>query len=300
MIKAKFVKTKDGKFVLVFYSNEKKFNVNENLINDEFYAINFDRNLIVLANKNFINEKELEKELKKDAKIEYSEKSNVQKDDGLLFDNYDKYLAVAQKIINLKREERTLENISKVLNKDEIKLIQEMIDKNLIVTSHGEKNKNLNLMFIDKNLFKEAKKMQSKYNQSKYNNTLDETKENLAHVKSNETMELIKVKGFAVIDSEVQLKEFLSVAEIDIVNENIFGIKNFDGKYYYCTKDYYQRLTKKIYELFEKTKENELSIAELKDALQKEDIIGIKTVVLIMKEKEGDIIEVRRDIFKKV
>ncbi|MEM5782221.1 MAG: hypothetical protein QXD43_03445 [Candidatus Aenigmatarchaeota archaeon] len=276
-IKAKFTKTKDGKTVLYFYNLDKKKNNFEELINKEFTVLHSDEKLILLINNNF-------------AEIKDKEKTNINHDRSLI--------ELAKKIINLERNERTIENIKKIFSPQEVEVIEYMIKKKLLTISTDKNGKET--IFINKELFKKAKmkdELDEKEKTAKHVFNLSEKSFSLTNKKF---IDYLKLKGYLVIDNENDLKEFLSQAENDLLSEKIFGLKDFDNKYYYTNKEYYEKVSNQIYQLLKESKEQELSIIEIIENLRNYEEEGIKTVIAIMREKEGDIIEVRKGIFKKV
>lgn len=276
-IKAKFTKTKDGKTVLYFYNLDKKKNNFEELINNEFIVLHSDEKLILLINNNF-------------AEIKEKEKTTI---------NHEKLLIdIAKKIINLERNERTIENIKKIFSPQELEIIEYMLKKKLLIISTDKHRKET--IFINKELFKKAKMKEELNEQEKTGKYDINSSEKSFSLTNKKFLDYLKLKGYLVIDNENDLKEFLSQAENELISEKIFGLKDFDNKYYYTNKEYYEKVSNQIYQLLKQSKEQELSIIEIIENLRNYEEEGIKAVIAIMREKEGDIIEVRKGIFKKV
>lgn len=100
-------------------------------------------------------------------------------------------------------------------------------------------------------------------------------------------------QGFVVLSNEVDAKEASMWLESDVKAGRVLGIRGFDKKYYIVTRDFYDRLNKKL--LKELSEKKEKSITEVSESL-KIPLEACIAVLCLMKE-EGEVVERKRGLF---
>lgn len=173
---------------------------------------------------------------------------------------------IVKKLFRIKHAERTVEEIKKTLDANEIKLVKPMLEKKILFeyVKNGKK-----LIGIDRNF-------------------------SLSEKPASNLVDLLFSNGFMITENP---NDAINLNE-QIVNSKkqneVTGIRGFDKRFYVVVNKVYSETSKKLLNEFE----NEKTVKEAAENI-KEDIGKCTAVVEIMKEN-GEIIEKREGVFKKV
>ncbi len=192
------------------------------------------------------------------------------------------YLDFARKLIKINRSERTEDKLKKVLSETELETLKEMERKGLV---KRVKMNNETFISLEKGLFAKAR-------------ALEETavEQSSQSSKSFNLRELFLAKGYIILENEDDIQEFSKAVEDMALKGLAFGFRDFDRKLYFIRKEDYEKHLNEIYKLLEK---EEMGFEEIAKCLGIENDLA-KTMIVIMKEKEGDIIESVKGRYKKV
>jgi len=182
----------------------------------------------------------------------------------------EKALNVLKKISKVKFSERTVENVKKVLTKEELPVLKELFEKGI-------------LHFYKKGKYEHKAVIQ--------------IKEEFFQWEKNEKEEALKSllkKGFVVLEDEkqaAQLEKQLKKEHPKLVKE-IVGLKAFDGRVYVAQKRFLLKMKNKVMDVLKKK-----GYIDLHTIKKDKDVYGAYKTVLVMMAEGGEVVEKQGDVF---
>ncbi len=187
-------------------------------------------------------------------------------------------LELLKKLNTIRFSERTGNKISKKLTKEEMKLLQELVKKGVIIhMSHGKYKDQGGVYSITREYFQMLKSMPKK-------------EESPIKALVNQ----LYSSGYLVLTDVKIAEELATELNPDIESGKVTAIKTFDGKIFFVTSGLVDTLGNEVLKLLGKSKRG-MSIQTLADKL-KSNPDQMRAVIEILREA-GDIIEKRKGIY---
>lgn len=120
----------------------------------------------------------------------------------------EKELLLIKKLLNIKFENRTPEQVDKILSEEEKRILQGLEKKGKVTVFFGKKYAKVGVYNIADDAFELAKNFEK--------------------------------KDYWVIEQEEEMKKFTQENQQKIIGGQIIGIKGFDKKYYFLKKEFYE------------------------------------------------------------
>lgn len=200
------------------------------------------------------------------------------------------YLGVAKKLLAINFKDRIMSAVQASFSSEELEILKRM-EKEGLVWKASKQGVSDSFVSIRRDLFIAARSGQSQ-NASTVPPAAPAQQPRL----KNPYYDSLMLKGFVAIDNANDYQQFYAVAELEITNSSVMGVRDFDGKYYFVTRKFYEKSSKEAYPLIT---DNDASMEEIVSRLKIEQDAA-RAVLCIMREREGDVIEVRRGIFRRV
>ncbi len=210
-------------------------------------------------------------------------------------------LAVLKHLDTVRYPSRTESAVGSMLNADEKKILEKLIDRKLVVLYNDEKRKE-KLYSISKYVYDNfllRKKQQAQGPQQKQAEEIDQARawgvvEELP-VKpgvENKDVETLEKNGFVVLATEAEAAALsLAVAE-SIRQGQVLGVRAFNKKYYILLRSFFEKNSPKV---VKELKEGPKSVQDLSVKLSM-DPDALRGMLYLMAE-QGDVTENRKDVF---
>ncbi len=207
-----------------------------------------------------------------------------------------KEIAVLKKIDTLRYNERTRENVSKLLNAQEKETLSAMVKKGYLKPFRSKQG--IEVYSISKSIYDNFLMRKAKAPELKKAGPEEVPKnERITYmVKSrdpeNEYIKELMNNGFVVLASEIEASKVSMLVEQSIRSGEILGTRAFNKKFYIALRDYLNRYTPEIIKILKN------GAAKTDDIAKKAgmDSEGTRAILYLLAEN-GDITEKRKDIF---
>lgn len=207
-------------------------------------------------------------------------------------------MTVLKKLDTLRYSNRTPTNVARILNEGEKKLLQGLINKNVVLVYKDKKDspysiaKNVYDQFLmrKKELIKPAQAKSSAQTVSKVQVA---PRAAAAPIKiENENVTKLETDGFVVLPTETEASSLSLALEDSIRSGKVLGIRAFNKKFYIVLRVFFDKNSGKV---IKELKEGPKSVSEMvKDTGLNED--GIRAMLYLLSE-QGDVSERRKDTF---
>ena len=195
----------------------------------------------------------------------------------------EKEFAVISKLLFLKFSERTPIQVSKLLSSEEKEVFNTLLKSKKVTLFKKGKYEKEGVYNIDDDLFSHWREYNSKHSTPSQGTT---------PVGESELFESLRTNGFIILSDQNSARRFSDYAKAQPYSMNIRGIKSFDGKFYFVTGYYFNKIRNAIN-------------SKVKDAMSLDEIANLCNiskdgcnVVLILMAEDGEVIEKRRGVFE--
>jgi hypothetical protein len=201
-------------------------------------------------------------------------------------------LAVLKKIDTIRYENRTQENVSKILSESERRVLQSLIANRAVSQFRGKSGKEL--YSIPKNIYDNFLMRKKPAAQLK-----QESKEFVKEVSSykepkDENIVSLEKNGFLVLQTEAEASRVSVMLENSIRHGQVLGTRSFskNREFYIILRTYFDRHAQSI---LKKLRERGYRVSDLSKELGiSED--GARAILYILAEN-GDVMEKKRELF---
>lgn len=206
-------------------------------------------------------------------------------------------IVVLKKLDTLRYSNRTPTNVSKILNADEKKVLQTLMNKKVVLTYKDKKDSPYSISkdVYDKFLMRKMAvlPMQAKGAAQAVSKVQIAPKTPSAPIKiENANVTQLETEGFIVLPTEVEASSLSVALEDSIRSGKVLGIRAFNKKFYIVLRAFFEKNSGKV---IKELKEGPKSVSELvKDTGLNED--GIRAMLYLLSE-QGDVSERRKDTF---
>ncbi|MEM3791348.1 MAG: hypothetical protein QXL16_01290 [Candidatus Micrarchaeaceae archaeon] len=186
-------------------------------------------------------------------------------------------IAVLKKLDTLKFNERSKENVDKIISEKERGVLNRLISKKVIslYSKDGKELYSISKSAYDRFLMRKKSKGESERSEEK-----------------DETIKRLFEKGYLVVPTEIEAEELSKKLEEEIRSGKVIGTKFFNKKYYIATSEF---ISKNAYKLVEALKKGDKTIDEIcKTAGIEED--AARTLLYVL-AYQGAVIEKKKDLF---
>ncbi|BCS90787.1 MAG: hypothetical protein ARM1_0244 [Candidatus Micrarchaeota archaeon] len=190
-------------------------------------------------------------------------------------------LMLLKQITALKSNERTVKNIEAKLNNEEKETLNDLLRKGFIIK------------------FKKANEEEERYTIPE---SIYEAISNGSYIVESAPADPIDIKyrelmdnGYTIIESENEAVHLSKRIEDLVKRGYILATRAFDRKYYIVKKELVERYYKKIISLL---KESEYTLEQLAEKLDIDK--RMLNAILVQLEEQGEILEVKKNVFKAV
>jgi antitoxin component of MazEF toxin-antitoxin module len=207
-------------------------------------------------------------------------------------------IEVLKKLDTIRYNNRTKEQLRKILTDNEKKILNRLIEKKIVIpfkkSSNEETRYSIEKSIYNKFLFGKRDKttyyMQSTSDKTKTEATSKEWEKNLS---DEAYINLLESKGYIVIADSVEAGNISAKLEDSIRKGLVIGTRAFNKKYYIAMKTFIKKYTPKIIEIID---DKGATVNEIINILKLEED-GVRAILYLLAEN-GDIIETKRDYFK--
>jgi len=212
------------------------------------------------------------------------------------FDLSQNEISVLKKLDTLRYLERTATNVSKLLNDAEKKILQEMVNKNVVALFKDKKEGPYSISKDVYDRFLMRKKELIRKTEGAGAKPVVEKPIVIPYKKiagiQNESIEKLEKDGFLVLPTEAEAASVSLALEESVRHGLVLGTRAFNRKFYIVLRDFFNKNSGRI-------------IKELKDGPKGVEILAKSTgidedairAMLYLLAEQGDVSERRRDIF---
>ena len=200
---------------------------------------------------------------------------------------------VLKRLDTLRYADRTVANVSKLLNEGEKKTLQSLIDKKAVYLSKAKGSYGIVAAVYDKFLMR--KKPGTAPQQQPKKIVMEEPAKPVPpppKIEKNENVLRLETDGYIVLPTETEASSLSLALEDSIRTGKVLGIRAFNKKFYIVLRAFFDKNSGKV-------------IKELKSGPQKVDELvkstgleedGIRAMLYLLSE-QGDVSERRKDVF---
>ena len=211
-------------------------------------------------------------------------------------------LVVLKKLDTLRYPARDEASVDKLLNKDEKKVLDRLIERKLVVLFNDEKRKQ-KLYSISKYVYDnflmrkkpgEASTAKAEPEPVPPERAWGEVYQSLEIKQGmeNKDVESLEKNGYVVLQTEAEASVLSLAISESIRQGQVIGIRAFNKKYYIMLKDFFDKNSAKVLKCL---KDGPKSVADIaKSAQMGED--AVRSILYFMAE-QGDVTENRKDVF---
>lgn len=182
---------------------------------------------------------------------------------------------ILKKLTSVKFENRTPAHVAKNFSEKEKQVLTNMEKKGYLNVFRGGKYKETGVYSISDRIFQLMNEPQKPASSTS---------------NPSELRELFK-KGHMILEGTQQAYQISEILRKERKNNDVFGVKGFDNKYYIVTREYFTEMVFKI----KNTLKGEMTTSAIAKACKTEEQ-GCRAVLLLMAEK-GDALEKKKDVF---
>ena len=216
----------------------------------------------------------------------------------------DSEVALLQKLLQVKFEDRTPEKVDSTLSPSEKKTVGDLVKRHLLTIYYGGKYAksgvynvpNLVYRQITERLKPEAKQVQAvpKIDLERSKTVEKQIKKELKEEKREETdpIKRLNKEGYIVLQSEADAKNISDVLSEKIKKNQVTGIRGFDKKYYIVKSSFVLKYQSKVKSVLKDGAKPADKIAEILE-IRPEATVALLTVL----REEGELIEKRKGTF---
>jgi hypothetical protein len=213
----------------------------------------------------------------------------------------DSELKVLKKLDTIRYKERTKENLRKMLNEEERKVLNKLI-KNKVVIPFKKPSENEIKYSIEQNIYnkflfgKREKSIQSIPTSEKIIQIQEKApKEWEKNLSDDAYINLLESKGYIVINDKNEAEIISTKLEDSIRRGIVIGTRAFNKKYYIALKSFINKYSSNIMKLIG---DKGISVADISKTTGLEEE-GVHAILYLLADS-GDIIEIKKDYFKLV
>jgi len=260
---------------------------------DNFYIVNLDRGVVALIKKS-----DFKNVLKQKVRESLGSDYDTMRDFGLS----NEQIKVIDKIIGIRFEERTKNNISTSLSEEENAILEDLINNNTIKLYNQGKYSETPVYSVTPDLFKYVK---SSLNSNVNTTTAKKNSENVKPIQNKNTSSYsppVQIKsedftallnkfnkdGFVIAQNDNEAKLLSENLAPKIKSGQVIGIKGFDTRYYIFNTSLMNSGTTKICDCFSNSG-GKCSLKEISEKTKLDENV-CKGILMFLLEK-GDIIE---------
>ncbi|MGC8649005.1 MAG: hypothetical protein ACP5UN_02195 [Candidatus Micrarchaeia archaeon] len=207
-------------------------------------------------------------------------------------------IKVLKKLDTIRYNNRTKEQLRKILNDNEKRILNKLIEKKFVIPFKKSSNEETRYS-IEKNIYnkflfgKRDKITYSTQNISDKTKVAADSKEWEKNLSDEAYINLLESKGYIVIIDTVEAGNISAKLEDSIRKGLVIGTRAFNKKYYIAMKAFIKKYTPKIMEIIN---DKGATVDEIANKLKMEEE-GVRAILYLLAES-GDIIETKRDYFK--
>lgn len=219
----------------------------------------------------------------------------------------EEYIAVLKKIDTLRYENRTPENVAKLLNEQEKRILQKLISDKVInmFKKNGKDLYSISKIVYDRFLMRKKPAVQASAQKSqasapapkplpsapKYISTPRFTPPSQEGLNDESVISLEK-NGFIVLQTEAEAGRVSLLLEQSIRHGQVLGTRAFNKKFYIVRRPYFDKNSGNI---LKKLRDRSYKVADLAKELSIDED-GTRAILYLLSEN-GDVSEKKRDIF---
>ncbi len=201
---------------------------------------------------------------------------------------------VLKKLDTLRYADRTVANVSKLLNEGEKKTLQGLLDKKAVYLSKAKGSYGIVAAVYDKFLMR--KKPGATAQQPGRSRVFEQAPQKPVppppKIEKNENVIQLETDGYIVLPTETEASSLSLALEDSIRSGKVLGIRAFNKKFYVVLRAFFDKNSGKV---IKELKEGPKKVDELvKTTGVKED--GIRAMLYLLSE-QGDVSERRKDVF---
>ncbi len=195
---------------------------------------------------------------------------------------------ILDRLSSIKFEQRTPQQLERMLSTDEKKWLKSLLDRNYVNIYRSKKYPNgvYNISNLIYPLLRQYSTNKTPLQQFK-TSASSQAKVTLS-TNRDPLYAQLQQTGFIVIHPSAEPSDMMTK---EVRRGNIIGVKSFDGKTYAVTKEFFTRLAKSIHNLLNK----DTSVDEIAKTCCV-DIDGCRAVLAILSER-GEVLERKKNIF---
>ncbi len=199
---------------------------------------------------------------------------------------------VLKKLDTLRYADRTVANVSKLLNEGEKKTLQGLLDKKAVYLSKAKGSYGIVAAVYDKFLMR---KKPGAAPQQPRKVVVEQPQKPIPlppKIEKNENVIQLETDGYIVLPTETEASSLSLALEDSIRSGKVLGIRAFNKKFYVVLRAFFDKNSGKV---IKELKEGPKKVDELvKTTGVKED--GIRAMLYLLSE-QGDVSERRKDVF---
>ena len=205
-------------------------------------------------------------------------------------------IQVLKKIDTLRYNDRTRENVAKLLNAQEKEVLLQMVKKDYLKPFKSKQG--IEVYSISKNIYDNFLMRKMAVNDQKQKDAFKEMQKEVQSytVRSkdpnDEYIKALSKNGFVVLLSESEASRVSMLLEQSIRHGEILGTRAFNKKFYIVLRDYLNQYAPGV------VKELKAGPAKAEDIAKKvkQDADGVKAILYLLAES-GEIMEKKKDLF---
>ncbi|MDE1834193.1 MAG: hypothetical protein KGH64_02545 [Candidatus Micrarchaeota archaeon] len=212
----------------------------------------------------------------------------------------DEYIAVLKKIDTVRYNERTPENVARILNEQEKRVLQRMIAEQLV---NQFKKNSKELYSITKSVYDQFLMRKKPQQQQQSSPVAQQFKKQILQSKAppltqgatqldEDAIKSLEANGFVVLQTEAEASRVSLTLEQSIRHGQVLGTRAFNKKFYIVLRSYFDSHGGNI---LKKLRERSYRVSDIAKELSiNED--GARSILYLLSEN-GDVSEKKRDTF---